>query len=52
VALSLRGRGIKQVRPLLGGLDGWARLSYPLEQIAVAAIQVTESSPNPSTAGL
>jgi len=51
VALSLRGRGIKRVRPLLGGLDGWVRLSYPLEQIAVAAIHVTASA-NPSTAGL
>jgi 3-mercaptopyruvate sulfurtransferase SseA len=34
VALLLRNRGILQVRPLLGGLDGWVQRNYPLERIA------------------
>jgi 3-mercaptopyruvate sulfurtransferase SseA len=33
VALSLKSRGITQVRPLLGGLEAWSRLGYPLEVI-------------------
>jgi 3-mercaptopyruvate sulfurtransferase SseA len=42
VALLLRKRGIAQVRPLLGGLDGWLRLSYPLEEIAEVPVQKSE----------
>jgi hypothetical protein len=30
VALILRGRGIRRVRPLAGGFHGWRDLGYPL----------------------
>jgi 3-mercaptopyruvate sulfurtransferase SseA len=30
VALRLRNRGISNVRPLLGGLDGWRERGYPI----------------------
>jgi len=30
VALLLRKRGIENVRPLAGGLDGWRELGYPI----------------------
>jgi 3-mercaptopyruvate sulfurtransferase SseA len=32
VALLLRRRGIKDIRPLAGGLDGWRRMGYPLDE--------------------
>jgi membrane protein DedA with SNARE-associated domain/rhodanese-related sulfurtransferase len=32
VALSLQRRGVTRVRPLLGGIDAWRKLNYPLEQ--------------------
>jgi len=31
VALSLHRRGVTRVRPLLGGIDAWRELNYPLE---------------------
>jgi rhodanese-related sulfurtransferase len=31
LALKLRTMGISRIRPLLGGLDEWKRLGYPLE---------------------
>jgi membrane protein DedA with SNARE-associated domain/rhodanese-related sulfurtransferase len=31
VALALRRKGITRVRPLLGGIDAWKQLNYPLE---------------------
>ena len=31
VALKLHSKGITRVRPLLGGLDAWRDLNYPLE---------------------
>jgi rhodanese-related sulfurtransferase len=31
VALLLRRKGILQVRPLLGGIDGWRDRNYPME---------------------
>jgi membrane protein DedA with SNARE-associated domain/rhodanese-related sulfurtransferase len=31
VALLLRSKGIVRVRPLLGGIDAWRELNYPLE---------------------
>jgi hypothetical protein len=37
VALQLQKRGITRVRPLLGGLDAWTALEYPVEKIALAA---------------
>ena len=34
VALSLHRRGVTRVRPLLGGIDAWRELNYPLELAA------------------
>jgi membrane protein DedA with SNARE-associated domain/rhodanese-related sulfurtransferase len=34
VALSLHRRGVTRVRPLLGGIDAWRELNYPLETIS------------------
>jgi 3-mercaptopyruvate sulfurtransferase SseA len=34
VALQLKKAGIRNVRPLAGGLDAWQSLGYPVEQIA------------------
>jgi membrane protein DedA with SNARE-associated domain/rhodanese-related sulfurtransferase len=34
MALMLKRRGIKRVRPLLGGIDAWRELAYPLEEVA------------------
>jgi 3-mercaptopyruvate sulfurtransferase SseA len=31
VALLLRKHGIKQIRPLQGGLQGWRERGYPLD---------------------
>jgi len=31
VALLLRNKGVKRIRPLQGGLDAWRELGYPLE---------------------
>jgi rhodanese-related sulfurtransferase len=31
VALLLRKHGIKHIRPLQGGLEGWRQRGYPLE---------------------
>ncbi|HEX8751230.1 MAG TPA: DedA family protein/thiosulfate sulfurtransferase GlpE [Nitrospira sp.] len=33
MALMLKRRGIRRVRPLLGGIDGWRELNYPLEMV-------------------
>jgi 3-mercaptopyruvate sulfurtransferase SseA len=35
VALQLQKRGITRVRPLLGGLDAWTALEYPVEKVAI-----------------
>jgi 3-mercaptopyruvate sulfurtransferase SseA len=34
VALLLRKQGIKRIRPLQGGLDGWREAGYALQAIA------------------
>jgi membrane protein DedA with SNARE-associated domain/rhodanese-related sulfurtransferase len=39
VALLLRKKGIKHIRPLKGGLDAWRERGYPLETNPVAASQ-------------
>jgi 3-mercaptopyruvate sulfurtransferase SseA len=31
VALLLRKQGVKHIRPLQGGLDGWREAGFPLE---------------------
>jgi len=42
VALLLRNRGVKRIRPLLGGLQAWRDRGYPLETITIT----TERSSN------
>jgi len=37
VALLLRNKGIRNIRPLQGGLDAWRELGYPLEVFSVSA---------------
>jgi rhodanese-related sulfurtransferase len=34
VALLLRKQGVKHIRPLQGGLDGWREAGFPLQQLA------------------
>lgn len=36
VALQLKRAGVRRVRPLQGGFDGWRKLGYPLEAVAQA----------------
>jgi 3-mercaptopyruvate sulfurtransferase SseA len=38
VALLLRNKGVKRIRPLQGGLDAWRELGYPLQTVAAAVI--------------
>jgi 3-mercaptopyruvate sulfurtransferase SseA len=33
VALLLRRQGVKRIRPLQGGLDGWREAGFPLEAV-------------------
>jgi len=33
MALMLKRKGVTRVRPLLGGIDGWRELEYPLEKV-------------------
>jgi len=33
VALLLRNKGVKRIRPLQGGLDAWRDLGYPLKTV-------------------
>jgi len=51
VALLLRQRGFVHVRPLLGGLDGWAQLAYPVETVVDTTGPVPKeiSEPQPSS---
>jgi 3-mercaptopyruvate sulfurtransferase SseA len=35
VALLLRNKGVKRIRPLQGGLDAWRDLGYPLQDLSV-----------------
>jgi len=35
VALLLRKKGFKRIRPLQGGLDAWRERGYPMVTIAV-----------------
>ena len=32
MALLLRKQGVQKIRPLLGGLDGWRKMGYPVAQ--------------------
>lgn len=40
MARLLNSKGYKEVRPLLGGLDGWLELGYPAESLPAAAALV------------
>jgi len=33
VALLLRKQGVRHIRPLQGGLDGWREAGFPLEAV-------------------
>jgi membrane protein DedA with SNARE-associated domain/rhodanese-related sulfurtransferase len=39
-ALMLMRRGITRIRPLLGGIDGWRHLDYPLEMVVSKEVDV------------
>jgi rhodanese-related sulfurtransferase len=39
VARALIDRGFKLVRPLAGGLEGWAKAGYPLESEEIVAVR-------------
>jgi 3-mercaptopyruvate sulfurtransferase SseA len=41
VALLLRNKGVRHIRPLQGGLDAWRELGYPLQMMPVS----TETEP-------
>jgi len=45
VALLLRNKGVKRIRPLQGGLDAWRDLGYPLQVFTVSAESETISKP-------
>jgi 3-mercaptopyruvate sulfurtransferase SseA len=38
VALLLRKKGVKRIRPLEGGLDAWRELGYPLQMMQVSMV--------------
>jgi 3-mercaptopyruvate sulfurtransferase SseA len=42
VALLLRKQGVKRIRPLAGGLDGWREAGYALE--AAASVEAAQKS--------
>jgi rhodanese-related sulfurtransferase len=42
VALRLKNRGITRVHPLDGGLARWMELSYPVDNLVVAAPAAAE----------
>ncbi len=39
MARALIDRGFKLVRPLAGGLDGWAKAGYPVEDDELVAVR-------------
>lgn len=41
MARLLQSKGYKEVRPLLGGLDGWLELGYPAEPLAGVSVPLT-----------
>jgi rhodanese-related sulfurtransferase len=40
VALQLKRAGIKKVRPLAGGFEGWQRLGLPLEPLTAECDEI------------
>jgi len=47
MARLLHSKGYNEVRPLLGGLDGWLELGYPGEPLAPHMPLVVLTAPNP-----
>ncbi len=47
VALLLRRKGITRVRPLLGGMDAWRELDYPVESVSRSAKSLSTLNPGP-----
>jgi len=47
MARLLHSKGYKEVRPLLGGLDGWLELGYPAEPLASKVPLVALTTPGP-----
>ena len=41
MARLLTSKGYKDVRPLLGGIDAWVELGYPIETSGGAAVSLT-----------
>ena len=39
MALLLRRQGVKHIRPLQGGLDGWREAGYALQVVSVTEIK-------------
>ncbi len=39
MALLLRKRGIKRVRPLMGGLSAWKQMNYPVDPPILVQIE-------------
>jgi hypothetical protein len=46
VALSLINRGVKNVRPLQGGLTAWLEASYPSMEIDLTVLVVSKEEPD------
>ena len=44
MARALIDRGFKLVRPLAGGLEGWAKAGYPLESEALVAVREKDTA--------
>ena len=44
MARALIDRGFKLVRPLAGGLAGWARAGYPVESDSLVAVREKDSA--------
>ena len=48
MALLLRKQGIKKIRPLQGGLDGWREAGFALQAVTIEQsthIEFTQSKP-------
>ena len=45
VALRLQRRGFSRVRPLLGGIDAWRELNYPMESRVVTVTGTADTGP-------
>ena len=45
MARLLNSKGYKEVRPLLGGLDGWLELGYPAEPLVSSVPLVVLAAP-------